>query len=424
MAINLKFKRIEFESFRLSDPTASFLLVLLLLLGTAETLKAQTNDSTSVVARSDSTLTLSDMYSSKPVDLVDFVVKFLKVKAPDEKRGNRKVRFSLFPTQSGAGGKTIVTTFNATFLLGDISNTNISTLYFIPYISFSNQFGFQLQPNIWLNKNSWNFTGEYFILNFPQDTWGLGGDSREESEMLVESKHVRVYQNALIKIVPNLAIGLGYALDRHYAIETAESQTVIVSDSSKATTSSGLAFPVIFDNRRNSINPQQGIYAKLAYNLYLPGMGSDDRWESLFCDVRKYFNFSESKTSILAFRSYYWTILSGTVPYLDMPATRWEPALGSASRGIRQGRYRSNAILYGEAEYRFGITSNDFLGGVVFTNVTAPSKYDTQQFVYLHPAVGTGLRFKFNKYSRTNVTLDYGVSKDFQSVYLNIGEAF
>ncbi|HWS00495.1 MAG TPA: hypothetical protein VN249_07750, partial [Prolixibacteraceae bacterium] len=393
-----------------------FILILWLLPGAA--LKAQNIDSTKVKTQIDSTLSLSAMYGSKPVDLVDYVAKFLKVKAPEEKRSNRKVRFSLFPTQSGASGKTIVTTFNATFLLGDISNTNISTLYFIPYISFSNQYGFQLQPNIWLSKNSWNFTGEYFILNFPQNTWGLGGDSQEENELLVESNHLRVYQNALIKIVPNLAVGLGYALDRHYAIETGESQTITVVDSSKATTSSGIAFPVIFDNRRNSINPQQGIYAKLAVNLYLPGLGSDDKWQYLFCDVRKYFNLSDRKTSILAFRSYYWTILSGNAPYLDMPAVRWEPALGSASRGIRQGRYRSNAILYGEAEYRFGITANDFLGGVVFTNVTAPSRYDTQQFVYLHPAVGAGIRLKFNKYSRTNVTLDYGASKEFQSVYL------
>ncbi len=281
-----------------------------------------------------------------------------------------------------------------------------------------------MYPNIWLKKNSWNFTGEYFILNFPQDTWGLGGDSQEEDKLLVGSKHIRVYQNALIRIVPNFAIGMGYALDRRYAIDVAENQTITAMDSGKTSTSSGITFPAIFDNRRNTINPQQGFYAKLAYNLYLPGMGSDDRWASLFCDLRKYFRFSSNKTSILAFRSYYWTILSGNAPYLDMPATRWEPAWGSASRGIQQGRYRSNAILYGEAEYRFGITANDFLGGVVFTNVTAPSKYDTQQFIYLHPAVGAGIRLKFNKFSRTNVTLDYGVSKDFQSVYVNIGEAF
>jgi hypothetical protein len=64
------------------------------------------------------------------------------------------------------------------------------------------------------------------------------------------------------------------------------------------------------------------------------------------------------------------------------------------------------------------------LGGVVFASLTAPSEYNTQQFKYWHPAAGTGIRLKFNKYSNTNVTLDFGLSKEFASLYLNIGEAF
>ena len=97
---------------------------------------------------------------------------------------------------------------------------------------------------------------------------------------------------------------------------------------------------------------------------------------------------------------------------------------GSSSRGIRQNRYRSNALLYFESEYRFGITANGFLGGVLFASVTSASEYETQQFKYWHPSAGTGIRLKFNKYSNTNVTFDFGFSKEFASVYLNIGEAF
>jgi len=112
------------------------------------------------------------------------------------------------------------------------------------------------------------------------------------------------------------------------------------------------------------------------------------------------------------------------VPYLDLPANNWEPVFGSVARGIEQNRYRSNAIIYSETEYRFGITANGFLGGVVFANVTSASQFDSQNFSYWHPAGGVGLRFKFNKYSRTNIRLDYGFSKEYQSLYLNIGEAF
>jgi hypothetical protein len=107
-----------------------------------------------------------------------------------------------------------------------------------------------------------------------------------------------------------------------------------------------------------------------------------------------------------------------------LPANRWEPSAGSASRGIAQNRYRSNAILYGESEYRFGLTTNGLLGGIIFANITSASEYDTQDYQYWHPAAGFGIRVKLNKYSRTNVALDLGFSKGYQSLYLNIGEAF
>ena len=381
----------------------------------------QTNDSLSVTGSSD---------SIRQVDMIDYLVKIFKVKSSEEKRNNSKIRFSLFPTGSNiSGGKTVFTSFNVAFLLGDKSNTNVSTIYFVPYIGFGGQYGFQAQPNIWLQSNSWNFTGEYFILNYPQNTWGLGGNSADENECLIDYKHLRIHQNALVGIFPNLAIGLGFAFDNHYDIQLAKTESsALIEDyfpeNIDHTLSSGITFPVVYDSRHNSINPQQGLYSSVTYSFYDPVFGSDDQWQSLFADVRKYFPIRGKKLTIFALRSYYWTIISGNVPYLDLPANRWEPTQGSASRGIAQNRYRSNAILYFEGEYRFGITANGLIGGVLFTSVTAPSQYGTQQFIYWHPAAGAGIRVKFNKYSRTNVTLDYGFSKGFQSIYLNIGEAF
>jgi hypothetical protein len=241
---------------------------------------------------------------------------------------------------------------------------------------------------------------------------------------MVDGKQFRFYQKALVKLIPNLAIGIGYALDIHYSMNPELKQPEQIPDFKSQTTSSGITIPVIFDNRRNSINPEQGILASATYSLYDKTLGSSFDWQSLFCDLRTYLPLGAGRQNILAFRSYYWTIISGHTPYLDMPSVRWEPAGGSASRGVQQGRYRSNAILYGESEFRFGISANGLWGGVLFASVTAPSQYSTQNFKYLHPAGGAGLRLKFNKYSRTNITLDWGMSKDYWSFYINIGEAF
>jgi len=77
-----------------------------------------------------------------------------------------------------------------------------------------------------------------------------------------------------------------------------------------------------------------------------------------------------------------------------------------------------------ETEYRRDITANGLLGFVVFANLNSVTEPGTRQFAYVHPAVGTGLRIKFNKLTRTNMCIDYGVSKGYSAVYFSLGEAF
>jgi outer membrane protein assembly factor BamA len=284
-------------------------------------------------------------------------------------------------------------------------------------------------PDIWLRNNSWNFKGEYFILNYPQNTWGLGGNSSDENETLIDYKHQRIHQNATIGLFSHFSAGIGYALDRHFDISVEEnefSDTIMKNFpvGKNKSTSSGITIPFLYDSRHNSNNPQQGFMGSVTYNFFSKLLGSDNNWQSVFADARKYFPIAGKRKSIIACRSYYWTVVSGDVPYLDLPANRWEPSTGSASRGIAQNRYRSNALLYFETEYRFGITTNGLLGGVVFGSVLSASEYKTQHFYYWHPAAGAGIRVKFNKYSNTNISFDLGFSKGFATVYLFIGEAF
>ena len=363
-------------------------------------------------------------------DGIDYLIQLFKIKRTQESIRDKKVSFSFFPVdaRNTGGDRLFVSSFNATFLLGDKSNTNNSTVYLIPYISFKNQYGLQLYPTIWLKENSWNFVGEYFILNFPQSTWGLGGDNSESNETIVDGKQIRFHQSILKGIMPNLAIGLGFQYDNHYEIEVEEEVKTSVNNpeidqNGGNTISSGLTIPIVFDSRKNTMNPRNGLYTGLTFRFNSPTFGSDHHWNSVFLDIRKYFSIPQTR-SVLGFRSYYWSVLSGEAPYFDLPSTRTEPATGMASRGIEKNRYRSNAMLFMESEYRFNITRNGFVGGVLFTNITSASQYDTQCFKYWKPSVGTGVRLKFNKYTKVNVALDFGISKDFASVYLNIGEAF
>ena len=72
--------------------------------------------------------------SIKQVDGIDYLLKLFKIKKSQEKIENKKVNFSFFPVDaSNAGDRVLVSSFNATFLLGEKENTNNSTVYLIPF---------------------------------------------------------------------------------------------------------------------------------------------------------------------------------------------------------------------------------------------------------------------------------------------------
>jgi hypothetical protein len=89
-------------------------------------------------------------------------------------------------------------------------------------------------------------------------------------------------------------------------------------------------------------------------------------------------------------------------------------------------------------EWRFRITSNGLLGGVVFANAetfAAPAfqasgpgwSYASERtglLQFIRPAGGLGLRFMMNRDSRTNVALDFAFGQSSFGVWFNAGEYF
>jgi hypothetical protein len=82
-------------------------------------------------------------------------------------------------------------------------------------------------------------------------------------------------------------------------------------------------------------------------------------------------------------------------------------------------------MLYIEGEYRFGLTKNGLLGGVIFANTESFSEQGNDQFARIYAGYGAGLRIKFNKFSKTNLVFDYAFGTDgSRGLFLNLGEVF
>jgi hypothetical protein len=372
--------------------------------------------------------------TARQTDLIDIAKSIFNIKSKRVKQvGDKRVYFSFLPfgtTVPGGTGRALITSTTAGMYLGPRSTTNISTAAFAPYWNFGARFGLPLRTSIWLPENTWTIQGDTRFLVYPQYTWGLGSGSQDRKSF-VNYKYIRFYQTALKRVKPYLYAGLGYNLDYHFNIKSDEPDINLPEFTNYAygtdgnSFSSGISLNILYDTRNNAINPLPGAYFNGVYRINPTFLGSNTDWRSLYLDARKYVYMNperKNQQNTLAFWSYFWTAFNGKTPYLDLPSIGWDPN-NRSGRGIDQNRYRGRSLLYLESEYRRDITNNGLLGFVVFANATTVS--GSGSFITSwHPAVGTGLRIKFNKASNTNIGVDYGMSKGYKSIFLNLGEAF
>ncbi|UXP34042.1 BamA/TamA family outer membrane protein [Reichenbachiella agarivorans] len=380
-----------------------------------------------ILAQVDEPLVNDSLLAEK--DILDVIFKKRRdsteqVKLEEEK----KVYFSLMPLSSGSGGPNIaISVVNASFRMGDKETTKFSNVTLYPSTNLSTYFHLKVIPNLWLADNNWNIPGKLEIAQEAQDNFGLGGDTSEDSLFVIHYSVSKAIVSFNKRLVNHVYLGAGYALDYYYHLRE-------VSDEWRQTdfdrhgygtdatsVSSGLSINMLIDSRVNPINPLEGFFTNLILRVNPIWMGSDELWYALYLDTRKYINLSKEKHRVLAFWGLYWATW-GDVPYLNLPASGLD-FLGSSGRGYSRARYRGQQMLYTEVEFRFDLTQNGLLGGVVFTNCQSIMEEDSREFKYLNPAIGTGLRLKFNKFSDSNLTFDIGYGDGF-NWYLGLNEYF
>lgn len=328
-------------------------------------------------------------------------------------------------------------------LLGNVAfrrpGANVSTLTSAVSYTQQHQQLWTNTLNYWLPNNAWNLTADVRLMHYPQATFGLGMGTNTDRVVNMDYSYLRNYVTLLRRLTPNFYGGLGLQLDLHWNIDSynARGERVRISRYTYGVTGRSLSVgPVVnllYDNRANSINPLGGLFANVVFRQNVTWLGSNESRASMLLDVRKYVPLSRAKPeTILAFWSYSALTLNGNPPFLDLPATGWD-TYNNTGRGYIQGRFRGKDLLYLETEFRFGITANRLLGGVVFVNAqtvsepVTPAHPDTGTplFTRVAPAAGAGIRLRMNKLSRTNLSIDYGRGiEGSHGLFFNLGEVF
>ena len=351
--------------------------------------------------------------------------------------------------------------------LGAPADTTMSSLNALVLLTTKSQLVIQMGSTLMTVRNDWELQGDWRFLLYNQETYGLGTSTSPlaygvtingwgSTEAIpggqpMKFDLIRLHEKVLRKVLGgHLYAGGSFLFDRYFGIvdESLDlSATVPVVTShyaystlygfdTSAYTTSGVAADVLYDSRDSSINPYVGLYAGLSLQLFPTWLGSSQASTYVGCDLRYYLGLSDDvPRNVLAF----WVLASGVTsghrPYLALPSVGWD-AKGTTGRGYVQGRFRGTAEVYAEAEWRFRITDNGFLGGALFVNaetfsrpaVSLPaygySQAASDLFQVVRPAGGFGLRFLMNRESRTNVRLDFGWGVDSFAIYLGSGEVF
>jgi outer membrane protein assembly factor BamA len=391
---------------------------------------------TSTLAAQNRTDTTSTA-ASKEMDVGDFFRKVFK-KHPGRQTdsaqlaGPKKVNLSVVP----AAGYSLQTGF-AVVLSSDFAfktdtpyrQKASNLLASISYTQY-NQVIFPLVANIWSKKNKYNYQLDYRFLRYPSKNYGIGPNTTEQDAYTLNFNYLKLHQSVLKRISGELYTGIGLYYDRFWKITEVDPPAGVRTsfheyDSSNRENAVGIALKLLYDSRLNQVNPSGGTYANMVFRPNFTFLGSDNSWQSLQIDLRKYVRIFGSKKNILALWSYNWfTFGKGKPPYLLLPATGWDDQYNTG-RGYIQGRFRANNMVYGEMEYRFQVTHNGLLGGVVFVNAQTLSVHLKDQFNFFAPGYGLGVRIKINKFSKANLTVDYGFGLNgSKGLFLNLGEVF
>lgn len=317
----------------------------------------------------------------------------------------------------------------STSFYSDNQRNKISRVLLNANYSLYHQYWFTAVSNLFFEKQKLHLAGDTRYYKFPTKTFGLGPDSPLSDPLHIDYSYLRFYQVVFREVAPNLFIGLGYNLDYHWNIEVdsvqgKELDQFLKYQKGKKSFSSGISLNFQYDNRRNAVNPRNGTYANIQFRPNMTVLGSDKDWQELLIDMRHYFKFPASSQNILALWSYNEITLSGQPPYLDLPSIGWD-SYSNTGRGYVPGRYTGRNLIYLESEYRFSLTKNGLLGGLIFLNAESISNIIPDSRHPVIPGEGFGMRIKINRLSDTNLCIAYGFGiRGSQGIYFNIGEFF
>lgn len=311
---------------------------------------------------------------------------------------------------------------------------------------------FQARHNVFMPENKWNFQGNWQFSKYGLVDHGLGsgdipycsssfivGDyptTVPDSAFPIKYNYIRLLEKGYRKLGKHTYAGLGLSLDiyrdikdlRHTDSTTTPHQLYSLKHDydPKKYSANGLILAFQFNNREHPIRSYGGIYFDVNIRLDQQWMGSTRNSLQIFYDFRKYWSLSKRNPEhVFAFWHWASYLVNGELPYLELPFTGSD-TYNRSGRAYTIGYFRGPSYAYFETEYRYPITRNKLISGVVFLNMQTASN-DGNKNIYegFNFGGGAGLRILFQKDSRSAVCVDFSKGQcGSNGIFFGLNEVF
>jgi hypothetical protein len=397
---------------------------------------------------------------NRQADAKDVIRAFFRKKSTID-TGQKHPYFSILPSAgyNPSVGLSVGVTSTGGGTYGNPNTTTFSVYNANAYVSTFGLFSFELKENVFTSDNKFNIQGGVQLGKTVAEDYGVGTGRPAQGEgsfsinsfplannadiFPIQYTYLKFSERIYKRILKHVYVGAGVIANFYTDIDDQRKIGPNISTHNYRYSringyptdgyqANGFLLNFEYNSRDQTNRPYKGLYIDVVLRTNQTWMGSNHEAMQLKTEIRKYFSLSEKNPEhVIALWLWSNYLLSGTIPYLELPGTGSDAA-GRLGRAYTIGRFKGPSFYYNEAEYRFPITANKLLGGVVFANMetsdnqhTVNTLHPINMFQYVEPGAGVGLRLLFNKYTRSNLCIDYGKGNYGSSgLFLGLNEVF
>lgn len=296
----------------------------------------------------------------------------------------------------------------------------LSEISAFTFITLERQYGIWLDHALYSDQDTWFFLGRIRWQSFPLLYFGIGPDTTEEPQAIVDANYLLFKERILRRIYKSYYVGLEIDLQRLTNTQfNWQEDAGELPLGANGSSNLGLGLGIVHDDRHNVLNVRKGWFAELAYLRYGLFNKNQFQFSNLLLDSRWY--IPVKKQQVLAFQVFGQS-MRGEVPFNQLALMGGE----SLMRGYYLGRFRDRNLLAGQVEYRWlpFSFSKRFGGAAFFSMGTVAPRLGNLNFHDIKPAGGAGIRFLLFKKKDIFTRIDVAFTEEGPGYYFFIGEAF